>query len=554
MTDFSLSMTAGQVLAKALKAHDVDTVFGVAGESYLAVLDALYDTKSIKFITNRQEGGAAFMAEAYAKLTGKTGICFVTRGPGATNASIGVHTAKQDSTPMILFIGQVARDQMGREAFQEVEYRCMFEPPFAKAVFQVEHADDMAQVVAEAFLISQSERKGPVVIALPEDMLREKTDKIDIRRLDQQDIQPRHEELPEIGALLSKAKKPVAILGGSGWDDENLAAFESFAEKHHLPVAAAFRRQDLFRHTHPCYIGELGTGPNPALAKAIREDADLVLAVNTRLGEITSQGYTLFDIPDPRQKLIHVYPDEAELGKVYAPDLAVNTTPDGFIRHLAELEDSYDFSRWCKTLRQSYEDWTVLDKTTPDFEVDMDMIFKHIRNTLPKDAIITTDAGNFSGWAQRYLRYGRPNRLLAPTSGAMGYGVPAAIAASIAAPEPVVIGMMGDGGFMMTGQELATAVSAGATPIILLFNNGIYGTIRMHQARDYPGRKIATDLTNPDFTALAKAYGAEAYCIEKTEDFYSAFDEALENRKLTVIEIRNNPEQITTSKRLSDFE
>jgi acetolactate synthase-1/2/3 large subunit len=554
MTDFLSPMTAGQVLARALISHEVETVFGVAGESYLAVLDALYDSPSIQFITNRQEGGAAFMAEAYAKLTGETGVCFVTRGPGATNASIGVHTAKQDSTPMILFIGQVARDQMGREAFQEVDYLQMFKPPFAKAVFQVDHADDMAGIVSKAFDIAQSGRKGPVVVALPEDMLIEQTTNTDIKILPSKHSVPDQDALDKMAALLRAAQKPVAIIGGSGWTESAISGFEDFACRHNVPVATSFRRQDLFDHNHPCYIGELGTGANPALASAIRDDADLILAVNTRLGEITSQGYSLFDIPEPRQKLVHIYPDPDEFGKVYQPDAAINATPDIIINYLGGLKQNYDFSGWCSPLRQNYERWTALDKSSPEFDVDMDLIFKHIRNNLPKDAVITTDAGNFSGWAQRYLRYGRPNRLLAPTSGAMGYGVPAAIAASIAAPERAVIGMMGDGGFMMTGQELATAISAGATPIILLFNNGIYGTIRMHQARDYPGRQIATDLTNPDFTTLAKAYGAETFCIEKTEDFYSSFDTALESQKLTVIEIRNTPEQITTSKRLSDLE
>lgn len=548
------TMTGGQVLVRALKDHNVDTVFGVAGESYLAALDALYDARGIKFVTNRQEGGGAFMAEAYGKLTGKTGICFVTRGPGATNASIGVHTARQDSTPMILFIGQVARDQMGREAFQEIDYRQMFKPPIAKAVFEVSRASDMAEIVSEAFRLSQSGRMGPVVVSLPEDVLTETTDKTDVVVEGVKVKTDISRELQDVSKLLSSAEKPVCILGGSGWSDRSLHEFQTFAEKHYLPVACSFRRQDLFDHNSPSYIGELGTGANPELVRYIREEADLVIALNTRMSEITSQGYTLLDVPRPRQKLVHVYPNIDELGKVYAANVGVLSKPNNFVSQLDQINVEKSFKDWCGQLNQNFQSWSTISKTAADFDVDMDLIYKILIENLPEDAIITTDAGNFSGWAQRYIKYGRPGRLLAPTSGAMGYGVPSAISASIASLDKTVVGLMGDGGFMMTAQELATAAQQKAKPILILFNNGIFGTIRMHQARDYPHRPIATELYNPDFTKLVKSYGLNAFKVTKTEDFADALGAAMESDKLSVIEVQNSPEQITTTKTMSQIE
>lgn len=542
-------MTGGQVLVHALEKHDVEIAFGVAGESYLAVLDALYDS-NIRFITNRQEGGAAFMAEAYAKLTGKTGICFVTRGPGATNGAIGVHTAKQDSTPMIYLIGQVARDQEGREAFQEIDYRDMFKPPIAKATCQIEHADDVAEVMSYAFHVANDGRKGPVVISLPEDMLRELTDKMAVTKHKSTENVPTG-DFEGFKAALESASKPVAILGGSGWNKPSIEGFAEWARAHNLPIVTSFRRQDLCDNAHDCYVGELGTGPNPALVKAVRDEADLILAVNTRIGEIASQGYTLLDIPKPRQKLLHIYPEIAELGKVYEADVAIHADVNEFMAYLPEIDA--DYTEWCGVLRENYLNWTKIDKETGVFDVNMDLIFKYIRENSPEDTIYTTDAGNFSGWAQRYLKYSPKHRLLAPTSGAMGYGVPSAISASVTRPDTTVIGMMGDGGFMMSGQELATAMASKAKSIILLFNNGIYGTIRMHQQRDYPGRTIATDLYNPDFTALAKSYGANAFKVTKTEEFYTAFDAALKSDVLTVIEVQNSPDQITTTKRMADL-
>lgn len=539
---------------KALQEHQVDTVFGVAGESYLAALDALYDAGDIKFVTNRQEGGAAFMAESYGMLTGKTGICFVTRGPGATNAAIGVHTARQNSTPMILFVGQVARAQLGREAFQEIEYRQMFKPSIAKAVFQIDHPDEMAETVSEAFRLSQSGRMGPVVIALPEDVLTEMTENSEVTVKHVKRHTDITRDMQDLGRMLKSAEKPVCIIGGSGWSDQALQNFQSFAEKIHLPVACAFRRHDLFDHNSPIYIGELGTGANPDLINKIRDESDLVIALNTRLSEIASQGYSLLDVPKPRQKFVHIYPNVDEHGKVYVSNLGILSKPDNFVDHLEKLADIRLESAWGESLHDQYAKWSHLNKQKGVFPVDMDIVYQALRDSLPDDAIITTDAGNFSGWAQRYLKYGRPGRLIAPTSGAMGYGLPSAIAASIECPDRVVVGLMGDGGFMMTGQELATAVQQGAHPIIILFNNGIYGTIRMHQARDYPHRKIATDLHNPDFKALAEAYGAKAFCVKKSEDFGKVLKDAMKSKVLTLIEVQNSAEQITTTKTMSEIE
>ncbi len=553
MTD-QKTLTGGEILAKALKAHNVDTIFGVAGESYLAALDALYDLPDIKFVTNRQEGGAAFMAEAYGKLTGKAGICFVTRGPGATNAAIGLHTARQDSTPMILFIGQVARNQLGREAFQEIDYRQMFKPPIAKAVFRVERADDMAEVVAEAFRLSQSGRMGPVVVSLPEDVLTEPSERVEV---DVKAVKLKTDisrEMQDLKKLLNEAKKPVFIVGGSGWSDRSCVEFQSFAEQYKLPVACSFRRQDLFDHNSSSYIGELGTGPNPELVEMIRDEADLIVAINTRLSEITSQGYTLLNVPQPRRKLVHVYSNVDEHGRIYSADVGILSKPDNFVEHLKNLTNIETNDEWCGELHDIYQGWSVISKEKAEYSVDMDIIFKFLQKKLPENAIITTDAGNFSGWAQRYIKYGRPGRLLAPTSGAMGYGVPSAVAASINQPDRTVVGLAGDGGFMMTAQELSTAAQQGAKPIILLFNNGIYGTIRMHQARDYPHRQIATDLKNPDFVQLVQSYGLNAIRVDKTEDFEKAWGQALKSNKMTVIEIQNSPDQITTTKSMKDIE
>lgn len=543
-------MNGAQILVKTLASYGVQRVSTVAGESYLSVLDALLDYPDIQVVTCRQEGGAAFMAESWGKLTHTPGICFVTRGPGACNASIGIHTAMQDSTPMILFMGQVRREEKGREAFQEIDVAKVF-GTMAKWATEITDASQIPEVMQKAFSTALSGRPGPVVIGLPEDMLRDPV-KIDhapafmaIRRtMGKSDIDA-------IARYLKKAKRPIVLAGGSGWNDEACASLMRFAEKNNLPVTAAFRRQDLCDHRHPCYVGELGTGPNPTLVEQFKT-SDLVIAIGTRLGEIVTQGYTLLDLPKPGQPLIHIHASGGEIGKVFKPALKIQADHSLAAIALADIAaDSQSWSGWTKGLRATYEQWTAIDPSNqPDWNgANMTAIFGYLRDTLPADAIVTTDAGNFSGWAQRYLRYGRPGRLLAPTSGAMGYGVPSAIGASLMYPDRTVLGLCGDGGFMMTGQELATAMHHGASPIIMICNNGMYGTIRMHQEKNYPGRISATALTNPDFIALAVSYGAWATRVTQTSDFPAAWSAARNAGKLAVLEIKMDSKQITTNSR-----
>ncbi len=544
--------SGGNILVESLRMHGVKKIFCVPGESYLDALDALVDANDIRVVTCRQEGGAAFMAEAYGKLTGHPGICFVTRGPGACNASIGVHTAMQDSTPFILLVGQVARDQMGREAFQEIDYRQMFHPPITKWAAQIERAEDIPFIMEQAFEIATSGRPGPVVIALPEDMLCDESDAPVAGPRTVAHFAPRHSDIDHLKEILATARRPLVITGGGSWTDEAIANFETFCLNAKLPVAAGFRRQDTFHNNHPCYVGALGTTVDQKLLKHVTE-ADVILAVGTRLGEMLTQGYTIITPPEPKQKLIHVYPDSGELNKVYKSALAIHSSVTEFAKSVADITiDGSAWEDWTTQLRQDYVSWTNI-KSRDKFDLDVDGVIEDIINALPENAIITTDAGNFSGWAQRYISYDRPRRLLAPTSGAMGYGVPSAIAASLRYPDRVVIGFMGDGGFMMTGQEIATAIHEGAHPILLVFNNGIYGTIRMHQEKHYPGRISATNLTNPDFAALARSYGADGYTVSKTADFAGVFKKALASRKATVIEIKMDQEQITTQKKLSEF-
>ncbi len=544
--------SGGNILIESLRAHGVKKIFCVPGESYLDALDALHGANDIRTVTCRQEGGAAFMAEAYGKLTGHPGVCFVTRGPGACNASIGVHTAMQDSTPFILLVGQVGRDMMGREAFQEIDYRDMFKPPITKWATQIEKVSDIPRVMKEAFEIATSGRPGPVVIALPEDMLCDESDIVVQPPANQPHFAPKHSDIEKMKELLASAQKPVVIVGGGSWTDSAIETFENFCLQASLPVVAGFRRQDAFHNDHPCYAGVLGTTIDAKLVKAVM-DSDLIIAVGTRLGEMLTQGYTVITPPQPKQKLIHVYPDSSELNKVYKADLAIHSSVTEFAKAVSGLE--IDGSAWkdhTTALRSQYTDWTAI-KSRDKFALDLDGVIEDLINELPKDAVITTDAGNFSGWAQRFVSYNRPMRLLAPTSGAMGYGVPAAVAASLTYPDRAVVGFMGDGGFMMTGQEIATAMHEGARPVLLVFNNGMYGTIRMHQEKHYPGRVSATDLTNPDFAALARSYGAEGIAVEKTADFLPAFRKALASKKPVLIELRMDPQQITTAKKLSEI-
>jgi acetolactate synthase I/II/III large subunit len=537
--------SGGQILVDALRVHGADLAFCVPGESYLDVLNAFHDASDIKLVTCRQEGGAANMAEAHGKLTGRPGICFVTRGPGACNASIGVHTAMQDSSPMILFIGQVARDQEEREAFQEIDYRRMF-GPVAKWAAQIDEAERIPEFVSRAFHVATSGRPGPVVLALPEDMLRDRVAVADIGRYASVQAHPGAQDLDRLDALLARASRPVVVAGGSSWSDEAARDLRNWAEANRLPVCCSFRRQDLMSNDSDSYIGDLGTGPNPKLLENVRQ-ADLLIVVNARLGEMTTQGYELLEPPAARQTLVHAHASAEELGRVYRPDLAIQAGPAAMARALASrpAAASQPWADWTAKCRRDYLSWLEPD-AFGDYALDLGRVMTSLRERLPADAIVTLDAGNFAGWGQRFLRYGRPGRQLGPTSGAMGYAVPAAIAAKIAHPDRVVLGLVGDGGFMMTGQELATAMQAGAAPVILLFNNGMYGTIRMHQERRYPGRISATDLVNPDFVRLAESYGAFGRAVERTEDFLPALEEALSCGRAAVIELRIDPEVITT--------
>jgi len=544
-------MSGGQLVVAALRAHGVDMAFSVAGESYLEVLDALYDAPEIRLITCRQEGGASFMAEAYGKLTGKPGVLLVTRGPGACNASIGVHTGFQDSTPMVVLVGQVARHQIDREAFQEVDFRKMY-APLAKWVTQIDMAERVPELMNQAFQVATSGRPGPVVVALPEDMLRDTAAVASVGPYRAVRAHPGAADLAEMRRLLAASERPLMLVGGGGWSDAACADIARFAEANDLPVCCSFRRQDIFDNRLPGYLGDLGTGAAPALVARFKA-ANLVVAVGARIGEITSQSYTLMGIPDPGKTLIHVHPAAEELGRVFRPTLAIQSGMPEFAAAAAKLEPivAPRWADWRKAARAEYEAGLTPTRLSDVPALDLGRVMTWLRERLPEDAIVTSDAGNFSGWPNRFLQYRRPGRQLGPTSGAMGYGVPAAVAAKLAHPERIVVGCCGDGGFMMTGQELATSLAEGPGPIILLFNNAMYGTIRMHQERRFPGRVVGTNLKNPDFAGLARAYGAFAAIVARTEEFAPAFEEAVAAKRAAIIELRMDPEMITTRTTLS---
>jgi len=544
------SRTGGQILVDALKVHGVDIAFGVPGESYLDVLDALHDS-SIRFIVNRQEGGAAFMAEAYGKLTGQPGICFVTRGPGATNASIGVHTAFQDSTPMILFIGQVGNDFVDREAFQEIDYRRMF-GQMAKWVAQVDRADRMPEYIARAFQVATSGRPGPVVLALPEDMLTSVAQVADTRRFQPVQASPSAAQIGALRTMLAEAQRPVVIVGGGAWNAQACADLATFAQANGLPVGCAFRFQDLLDNAHPHYVGDVGIGINPKLGARIR-GADLVIAIGPRLGEMTTGGYALLDAPVPRQRLVHIHADAEELGSVYQAELMINSGPPQAMAMLAAMAP-VDCAAWQGSVAQAKAELAAFQERPPIFQdgtapLDLWQLVQELMAQVPHDTIITNGAGNYATWAHRFYAYGPMRTQLAPTSGAMGYGVPAGVAAKIVDPARTVVTFAGDGEFMMTGQELATAVQYGAGVIIIVFNNGMFGTIRMHQERTYPGRVSGTGLHNPDFAALAQAYGAHGEVVEATAQFGPALARALAHTRASnlpsVIELRYDGNLIT---------
>lgn len=544
-------MSGGQLVVASLKAHGVEMAFSVAGESYLEVLDALYDAPEIHLVTCRQEGGAAFMAEAYAKVTGKPGVLLVTRGPGACNASIGVHTAFQDSTPMIVLVGQVARHQIDREAFQEVDFRKMY-APLAKWVTQIDMAERVPELLGQAFQVATSGRPGPVVVALPEDMLRETTATAVVGPYRAVRAHPGAQDLAELRHLLAAAERPIVLVGGSGWTDAACADFAKFLAANDLPVCSSFRRQDIVDNRLPNWLGDLGTGAAPTLVQRVKR-SDLVLAIGTRIGEITSQSYSLFGIPDPGKTLIHIHAAAEELGRVFRPTLAIQSGMPEIAAALAALEriKGPRWTAWRQEARAEYEAGLLPSKLSDSPALDLGRIMTWLRERLPDDAIVTSDAGNFSGWPNRFLQYRRPGRQLGPTSGAMGYGVPAAVAAKLARPNSIVVGFCGDGGFLMTGQEIATSLAEGPGPIILVFNNAMYGTIRMHQERRFPGRISGTNLKNPDFVALARAYGACAAQVARTEEFAPAFEEAVTVKRAAIIELKMDPEMITTRTTLS---
>jgi acetolactate synthase-1/2/3 large subunit len=525
---------AGHKLVEALIAQGIDTVFGVPGESYLAVLDGFHEHRDrIRFVACRQEGGAAFMAEAQGKLTGKPGICFVTRGPGATNASIGLHTAFQDSTPMILFIGQVASDQRDREAFQEVDYRQMFGPGtlgMAKWVGECHEAERLPEYVARAFHTAMQGRPGPVVLVLPEDMLTRPISAPVVAPARPAEAAPTPAALAELRERLAAAKRPLVIAGGGGWTPEATMALQSFAEAWQLPVGCAFRFQDLFDNAHPNYAGDVGIGINPKLAARVK-DADLILAIGPRLGEMTTGGYTLLQAPRPAQQLIHIHAGAEELGRVYTAELLINASMSQAAPALAALAPSADIA-WHDWTAAANADYRANLVPTPVAPLDMAEVMRLIDATLPEGTVFTNGAGNYSGWLHRFHRYTALHRFgktqLAPTSGAMGYGVPAAVAAALLQDQRWVVNIAGDGDFLMTGQELATATGYGAQRLlVVVVDNGTYGTIRMHQEREYPGRVSGSDLYNPDFAALAQAFGWRAARITRTEEVAGALAEAL---------------------------
>jgi len=539
------SRTGAQVLINALSINSIDRIFSIPGESFLAALDALYDKPEIALTICRNEGGASYMAEAYGKLTGRPGICFVTRGPGATNASCGLHVALQDSTPMILLIGQIARKDMDREAFQEIDYRRMF-GQVAKWVAQIEDANRIPEYLNRAFATATSGRPGPVVLALPEDMLTDITDAADANPWQAVKVHPAKEDIDRTTEMLSQSKHPIIIVGGSGWSESTRLDLQDFAEKSTIPVVNSFRCQDYFDNLHPNYIGDLGLGVNPALSRRIR-DADTLLVIGARLGELTTAGFELINIPNPRQTMIHVHSGAEELGHIYQPDLAINASSSTFVDALRDRQLSTHNNETRETTlklaRRAFEDWSASIRVKGPLQFSE--LIQTVQTSTSDDTIITNGAGSNTGWLHRFYRFQEYRTQLAPTNGTMGYGVPAAVSAKLMYPHRTVIAFAGDGDFMMNGQELATAIQYRANIIIIVVNNGIYATIRMHQERDYPGRVIGTDMVNPDFCALARAYGAHAELVTTTEKFAPAFERAQSADRPALIEVQLDPDILT---------
>jgi acetolactate synthase-1/2/3 large subunit len=543
---------AGHLLVECLVAQGVTHAFGVPGESYLAVLDGFHAYREqIRFIINRQEGGAAFMAEAHGKLTGRPGVCFVTRGPGATNASIGVHTAFQDSTPMVLFVGDVASDMRDREAFQEVDYEVFFGPStkgFAKRVERIDDPRRIPEYIARAFATAMNGRPGPVVLVLPEDMLTQEVAAEPLPRIEAVEAWSDPGALRNLREMLLQAQRPLVVAGGGGWTPQAAQALQRFAENWKLPVCNAFRFQDTFDNHHPQYAGDMGIAPNPKLVQRVK-DCDLLLAIGPRLGEMTTGGYTLLEAPRTRQKLVHIHASAEELHRVYHADLAINATMNAAARSLEVLTapPSLPWEGWTQDCHADY--LANLQPQALPGDIDMPALIATLQKHLPADVAVTNGAGNFASWVHRYWRFqglakGAKTQL-APTNGAMGYGVPAGIAAAIATGR-LAFTIAGDGDFLMNGQELATATQYGAKTIIVLLNNGMYGTIRMHQEREYPEHISGSQLSNPDFVALARAYGYAGVRVTRTAEFEPALQAALARKEGTVIEVMLDPEVITT--------
>ena len=549
-TNSTTERSGGKLLADALVAQGATHVFAVPGESYLDLLDGLYSVRNrIELITCRFEAGAVHMAEAHGKLTGKPGVAIVTRGPGACHASIGVHVAMQDSTPLILLVGQIPVIETDRETFQEVDYRKMF-APLAKWVTQIDHADRIPEIMAHAFDVAVSGRPGPVVIAISEEMQKDLVAVPDIGPAKVLPAYPAPHAIPQMMEMLAKAERPLAIIGGSGWTPEGRAAIRDFVVANDIPTAVSFRRQGLFDGTSEHFAGDLGVGADAKLVAAAKE-ADLILAFGTRMGEPVSQGYTLLDMAGATP-IVQVYPDQAEIGRVYRVALGITSDVNAFALALkGQKVAKIGWGEWRKKVRAAREEQAV----APEYEgrINLAKALQALEKELPKDTIFTTDAGNFATWPTRFMHVKEGQDFLGPTNGAMGYGVPAAIGAAITHPDRQVVCFVGDGGFMMTGQEIATAFHHGATPIVMVFNNAMYGTIRMYQERVYPERVSGTLLTNPDFSKFIEAFGGHGELVETTEELVPAYKRAVASGKPAIIEVRTNPEQVTNRATISDL-